>query len=126
MSLDALRILNKRSRYYTGNVMKKIVALAAMLFAGVALAGDAPKTQTPVKPVAKAEAKTVLVPKTVYKKETVMVPKTVVKKETVMVAVPVVECASCCEVANVRGRLRDRLGRLGSRVRSVADCDCCN
>ncbi len=112
--------------------MKNLIAFALVAFAGVAYAGE--KTQAPapaaVKPVAKAEPKTVLVPTTVLKKETVLVPKTVVKKETVLVPVKVAECSDCetC-VAGVRGRLRNRVGLLGNRVRGVvsaADCACCN
>ncbi len=111
-------------------MMKNLIALALLAFAGVAFAGEK-TTQAPApaaKPVAKAEPKTVLVPTTVLKRETVLVPKTVVKKETVMVPVKVVECDSCCEVASVRGRVRNRVGLLGSRVRGVAAgvCDCAN
>jgi len=108
-------------------MMKNLIALALVAFAGVAFAGE--KTQAPAaKPVVKAEPKTVLVPTTVLKKETVLVPKTVVKKETVMVPVKVAECDSCCEVASLRGRVRNRVGLLGNRVRGVAAgvCDCCN
>jgi len=108
--------------------MKNLIALALVAFAGVAFAGE--KTQAPaaVKPVAKAEPKTVLVPTTVLKKETVLVPKTVVKKETVLVPVKVQECESCCEVASLRGRVRNRVGLFGNRVRGVAAsvCDCAN
>lgn len=101
------------------------VALALAVFAVSVNAGEGPaKEQAPAKPAVKGAEKTVLVPKTVYKKETVLVPKTVVKKETVMVPCKVVE-ADCCDTC-VRGRVRDRVGLLRSRVRSVASCDCCN
>ena len=106
-------------------VMKKFTATAVALVIGTfACAGDAPKGQAPAAP-AKAEPKTVLVPKTVLKKETVMVPKTVLKKETVMVPVKVVECETC-EVA-CGTRLRTRLGgRLRARTVAAADCACCD
>ena len=110
--------------------MKNLFLAVAVIVLGTAVyAGEGPaKAQAPVKPVAKAEPKTVLVPTTVLKKETVLVPKTVVKKETVMVPVKVVECDSCCEVASLRGRVRNRVGLFGNRVRGVAAgvCDCAN
>ena len=111
--------------------MKNLIAFALVAIAGVVYAGEKTQAPAPVaaKPAVKAEPKTVLVPTTVLKKETVLVPKTVVKKETVLVAVPVADCASCCEVASVRGRVRNRVGLFGNKVRGVvsaADCACCN
>ena len=113
--------------------MKNLIAFALVAIAGVAYAGEKTQVPAPVaaKPVVKAEPKTVLVPTTVLKKETVLVPKTVVKKETVLVPVKVAECSDCeaCGVAGVRGRVRNRVGLFGNRVRGVvsaADCTCCN
>lgn len=105
--------------------MKNIIALVAVLFAGVAFAGDAPKAQTPA-PAQKAVAAkacncqpaTVLVEKTKYVKETKLVPVTTVKKVTEVVAVP------CTEVAVVRGRLFD--GHRLRRAAAVATCGSCN
>jgi hypothetical protein len=110
-----------------GKEMKNLFfALAIAVFGSTVIAGEGPAKEQAAKPAPVKAEKTVLVPKTVYKKETVLVPKTVVKKETVMVPCKVVE-SDCCELScNVRGRLRDRVGRLGTRVRGVAACDCCD
>ena len=96
-------------------VMKKFTATAVALVIGTfAFAGDAPKGQAPAAP-AKAEPKTVLVPKTVLKKETVMVP------------VKVVECETCEVACGTSTRLRNRLGgRLRARTVAAADCACCD
>ena len=115
-------------------MMKNLIALALVAFAGVAFAGEKTQAPAPVaaKPVAKAEPKVALVEQTKWVKETKLVPVTSYKKVKELVAVPVADCTSCCEVASVRGRLRDRVGllgtRVGTRVRGVtADvCDCCN
>lgn len=107
-----------------------MAAVAGLVLVASSTAGEkSTPAQAPVKPVAKAEAKTVLVPTTVLKKETVLVPKTVVKKETVLVPVKVESCASCdCGgVVAARRPLFD--GRLRGRVRgatvSVVDCVSC-
>ena len=111
--------------------MKSFVmaAVAGLVLVASSSAGEkSAPAQAPVKPVAKAEPKTVLVPTTVYKKETVMVPKTVVKKETVLVPVKVAECCTSCDCAVAARRpLFD--GRLRGRVRGatarVVDCVSC-
>ena len=111
-------------------MMKNLIALALVAFAGVAFAGEK-TTQAPApaaKPAVKAEPKVALVEQTKWVKETKLVPVTSYKKVKELVAVPVADCASCCEVARLGGRLRDRVGRVGTRVRGVAAgvCDCCN
>ena len=117
--------------------MKSFVmaAVAGMVLTAGAFAGEKTQAPAPVaaKPVAKAEPKVALVEQTKWVKETKLVPVTSYKKVKELVAVPVADCTSCCEVASVRGRLRDRVGllgtRVGTRVRgatvSVAECVTC-
>jgi len=107
-----------------------IVALAVAFFASTVVAGDAPKAQAPVKPVAKAEAKaceckTVEVARkaTLRERRSLVVvekvPVVEVKKVEVVKAAP---CTTCATPAPAR-RL---LGGLRHRTAAVVDCvSCC-
>ena len=113
--------------------MKNIAAaLVLVLFATVAVAGDAPKAQAPVKPVAKAEAKATCECKTVEvaRKATLRerrnlvvvekVPVVEVKKVEVKKEVKA-DCCSTCSPAPAR-RL---LGGLRNRTVAVVECASC-
>lgn len=104
-----------------------IVAFAFAVFASSVVAGDAPKAQAPVKPVAKAEAKA-------CECKTVEVARKATLRErrnlVVVEKVPVVEvkkvevkadCCSTCSPAPTR-RL---LGGLRHRTATVVECVSC-
>jgi len=114
--------------------MKNIAAaLVLALFATVAVAGDAPKAQAPVKPVAKAEAKATCECKTVEvaRKATLRerrnlvvvekVPVVEVKKVEVKKVEVKADCCSTCSPAPTR-RL---LGGLRHRTATVVECVSC-
>jgi len=119
---------------YAGIAMKNLIAaLALAVFASSILAGDAPKAQEAVKPVAKAEAKaceckTVEVARkaTLRERRNLVVVEKVPVVEVKKVEVKKVEvkadcCATCASVATPR-RL---LGGLRNRTVAVAQCTSC-